>query len=112
MRKMQQGFALIELMITVTMIGIMTAIAIQAYQNYTINSTAEACMMETKSYVKRALIEFSQGASSVSPAQKGTCTHIDTPSAPNAQVTASPKPPADGKTVTCDLSQNATCSIS
>ncbi|HET9579165.1 MAG TPA: pilin [Usitatibacter sp.] len=59
MKKVQQGFTLIELMIVVAIIGILAAIAIPAYQDYTIRSKVTE-LVNAAGVCKTSIAEYYQ----------------------------------------------------
>jgi type IV pilus assembly protein PilA len=77
MKKVQQGFTLIELMIVVAIIGILAAIAIPAYQDYTIRTQVSEGMT-LASGAKTAIAEYysHKGAFPADNDQAGLATNV------------------------------------
>lgn len=73
-KSLQKGFTLIELMIVVAIIGILAAVALPAYQDYTTRSKVSELLLAA-SAVRTAITEQSQGSGAVG------ATGIDAPGA-------------------------------
>jgi type IV pilus assembly protein PilA len=79
MKKVQQGFTLIELMIVVAIIGILAAVAIPAYQDYTIKARIGNALTSVDS-IKTAVALCAQ--------ESGTIANCNTTGNPTAGIPA------------------------
>ena len=76
MKKVQQGFTLIELMIVIAIIGILAAIALPAYQDYTNRAKASEVVLAA-SAARTCVSEINQSAKSLATATFTACSNSD-----------------------------------
>jgi type IV pilus assembly protein PilA len=75
MKKLQQGFTLIELMIVVAIIGILAAIAVPAYQDYTIKSRVSEGVSLAAPHKTAVDVRFAEGDTIISSYPVGNANY-------------------------------------
>lgn len=76
MKKVQSGFTLIELMIVVAIIGILAAIALPAYQDYTVRAKVSELLLAAGN-AKTAVSEFAQAEDTLAGSGTGLTIPLD-----------------------------------
>src|SRR5215510_7954385 len=74
-RQLQKGFTLIELMIVVAIIGILAAVALPAYQDYTIRAKVSELVLAASGY-KTSIAEKAQTDATLASAGVGLTVNI------------------------------------
>jgi type IV pilus assembly protein PilA len=112
----QYGFTLIELMIVVTIIGIVFSIAIPIYYQQINKAKTSACLYEVKSYSNLVYIELNEPDATIVSitSTPQSCLFITNArgwtSQTQQKIMATAKPPSNAR-IECDVPNGAPCRV-
>lgn len=115
-RQSQDGFTLIEVLIVITIIGILAAIAIPSYSSFIEKAHNSACLSEVKGYSDNIYYILNDQNDSSLPVAPyiSDCQFITDAtgwtSATQQKIVAVAKPPSNAR-IECDIPNGAPCRV-
>lgn len=113
---MQSGFTLIEIMITVAVIGILATIAIPSYKKYIVQANKGACLSEAKAYSNHIyyLLNDQDDSTVTTVPTASACVSITDVTgwtiATQQKIIAVAKPPSSAR-IECDIPNGSPCRV-
>lgn len=111
--KKQQGFTLIELMIVIAIIGILAAVALPAYQDYTVRAKASELILaasSAKNSISEYIITNATLPASTFTVQNNTSNMVDSVSWNGSEIVITGNATNLGATVIITMTPSATAS--